>query len=230
MLFLQSIAAQVKVEVRTIDEVYQDTARLNTELREMFPRSIEEILEQQNISFKINSPYILTSNKQCFPCEEKGCALRGIINCAYAGIAHQDSLCEVYLVTSYKSIHGNPEIIPDFMGDNKNMSIYNRIKRDLDWSVINIPKYANKYEIEELKLLMTNYPNKLARKYFNADYMLMYPLNTRRQKCRDKFSRGRCVVIGKDYRFVFMYFLMTDDSVVNFDQYLSQFSKMIWFN
>ena len=110
------------------------------------------------------------------------------------------------------------------------MSIYNRIKSDLNWAIINVLRYANQYEIDELKLMMTNYPQKQARKYFNADYMLMYPLNFRREKCRGKFSRGRCVVVGKDYRFVSFYFLMTDDSVKNFEQYLAQLKGLIRFN
>lgn len=224
LIICQYVMAQVTVTVGGLDDV--DTVAL----RQMFPPTIEENLNQQNVSFKISSPYTLTHNKECNTCDEIPCVIGSIVNVAHASLTHQDGNCEIYLITSYKGIHGNPGIIPDFMGGDKNMSIYNRIKSDLNWAVINIPRYANQYEIDELKLMMTNYPKKQARKNFNADYMLMYPLNFKRKKCRNKFSRGRCVVVGKDYRFVFFYFLMTDDSVKNFEQYLAQLKGMIRFN
>lgn len=223
-LFAQTISAQVTVEIHDIGDV--DTV----ELREMFPPTIEEIFKQQNITLKVRSPYTLTNNSRCLPCDNYDCNLRHTINSANASLTHKDNNCEVYMKSSYKNLDGNPESIPDFMGGSKNMTIYNRIKSDLDWQVIKMPRYANKCEIDELKMLVTNYPAKLAKKYFNADYMLMYPIDTKRQECRDKFTRGRCVVVGKDYRYVFMYFLLTDDNAKDLDKYLAQLKGMIWFN
>ena len=50
----------------------------------------------------------------------------------------------------------------------------------------------------------------------------MYPIDTKQQECRDKFTRARCVVIGKDYRYVFMYFFLTDDNAKDLNKYLAQ--------
>ena len=106
--------AQVTMTVGGLDDV--DTVAL----RQMFPPTIEENLNQQNVSFKISSPYTLTHSKECNTCDDKTlCVIGSIVNVAYASLTHQDGNCEIYLITSYKGIHGNPGIIPDFMGGGK---------------------------------------------------------------------------------------------------------------
>jgi hypothetical protein len=222
-LFLQTISAQITVESL-------DTAAIH----KTFPPTIEGIFKQQNIAFNVKSPYILTRNKAYLPCDlpckTKGCILRRIIDLSSASIIHQDKDCEVYLKTSYKSVDGEADLTPLATGGKMNMDIYGDIKCDLKWQVKDKCLNANSCEIDELKMLITDYPAKLAKKYFNADYMLMYPIDTKRQECRDKFTRGRCVVIGKDYRYIFMYFLLTDDNAKDLDKYLAQLKGMIWFN
>lgn len=227
-LFVQTISAQVTVELHNVNDI--DTVALH----ESYPPTIEGILKQQNIAFNVKSPYILTRNKAYLPCDlpckTKGCILRRIIALSSASIVHQDKDCEVYLRASYKSVSGKAKVTPIPMGGTMNMTIYSDIKCDLKWQVEKMCKVAEPCEIDELKMLVTDYPAKLAKKYFNADYMLMYPIDTKQQECRDKFTRGRCVVIGKDYRYIFMYFLLTDDNAKDLDKYLEQLKGMIWFD
>lgn len=223
-LFVQTISAQVTVE--DID---------TTELFKWNPPTIEGKCQQQNIRFNIKPPYTLTRNKgyvpQQLPCATKGCVFRKHILYSYASLVNQDKNCEVYLKTSIWNVNGSSKTISLPTGGKMSVDIYGYIKSDLKWQVIgDTCLYAEPCEVDEIKMLLTDYPVTLAKKYFNADYMLMYPIDTKRQECRGKFTRCRCVLIGKDYRFIFMYFFLTDDNAKDLDKYLAQLKGMIWFN
>ena len=164
------------------------------------------------------------------PCDTKECIFRHIIAKSDASIVHQDKDCELYLKTSIRSGNSSDDLTPLPTGGKINMNIYGYIKSDLKWQMDKMYKAVEPCEVDEIKMLLTDYPASLAKQYFNADYMLMYPIDTKQQECRDKFTRARCVVIGKDYRFVFMYFFLTDDNAKDLNKYLAQLKGMIWFN
>ena len=85
-------------------------------------------------------------------------------------------------------------------------------------------------EIEELKLMLTYYPEKQAKEMFNADWMVMYPMNLRGEVLEGKFSRCRAVAVSKYGMDMFFYFIMTDESSKKFDTYLMDLNKVFWFN
>lgn len=204
------------------------------ELFKWNPPTIEGKCEQQNIRLNIKQPYKLIRSRgyvpSQLPCDTKGCIFRHIIAQSDASIVHQDKDCELYLKTSIRSGNSRDDLTPLPTGGKINMNIYGYIKSDLKWQVDKMYKAVEPCEVDEIKMLLTDYPASLAKQYFNADYMLMYPIDTKQQECRDKFTRARCVVIGKDYRFVFMYFFLTDDNAKDLNKYLAQLKGMIWFN
>lgn len=80
-------------------------------------------------------------------------------------------------------------------------------------------------EAMEIYSMLTLYPAEKARQMFNADAMVGYPLNFKRNVFLEKFTRGRAVVVGKDRHQFYLYFIMTDTSVLLFDKYLNDFDK-----
>jgi hypothetical protein len=56
-----------------------------------------------------------------------------------------------------------------------------------------------------------------------------YPCNMEGKKCENKFTCGRVIVTGKNGLDVFIYFVLTDKAAENFDKYLFDFKKILWF-
>lgn len=106
----------------------------------------------------------------------------------------------------------------------------NRIYQALNlWSWVMFstpPDYLEK----DMLMLLTKYPKKLAKKYFNADGMYVFPYDMGGRKCRDKYSVVMYVYVHVNYRTEcpHLMFLMTDESAKNFDKYLEEFQKTIW--
>jgi hypothetical protein len=89
---------------------------------------------------------------------------------------------------------------------------------------------ASKEEIEELDLMLTHYSEKQAKKMFNADRMVTYPMNLRGEIYEEKYPRCRALVVSKKGLDIFFYFLMTNESAKKFDEYLEDLNKVFWFN
>lgn len=104
---------------------------------------------------------------------------------------------------------------------------YNRIKSNFKWGLVN--RAATTPVIKELEMMLNYYPRDSASSFFNADYMLSYPYNMEGKKCEDKYPRGRAIVIGKGGQDIFVYFFLTDEGADNFEKYLSEFRRTLWF-
>ncbi len=105
---------------------------------------------------------------------------------------------------------------------------FGRIKRDFRYG----KAFENVSEIEafELYSMLTHYPLAKAQEMFNAGAMVSYPLNFKGNIYKDGFTRGKALVIGKNGREVYLYFMMTDTSVLNFEKYLEEFDGAFLFN
>jgi hypothetical protein len=104
---------------------------------------------------------------------------------------------------------------------------FERIKTDFSYeSPLNAP---SELAAMELYSMLTHYPSAKAEEMFNAGTMVSYPLNFRKNIFQKKFTRGRAVVIGKDRRHLFLYFMLTDKSVLDFDKYLEEFNRAFVF-
>ncbi|WP_163325936.1 hypothetical protein [Draconibacterium mangrovi] len=82
---------------------------------------------------------------------------------------------------------------------------------------------ASELDVLELYSMVEMYPPEKASEMFNAEAMASYPLNFRGNVFKDKFTRGKGLAIGKDGLCICLYFLMTDESVLNFETYLEEF-------
>ena len=108
----------------------------------------------------------------------------------------------------------------------KNIS-FERTKHDFKFG---IPYSApSEYEADELYSMLTLYPQEKAKKMFNANAMISYPLNLRGNVYKGKYTRGRAVVVGKDFWQFYLYFMMTDENVMHFEKFLDNFEKVFWF-
>ena len=105
---------------------------------------------------------------------------------------------------------------------------FGRIKHDFKYGKPN--RDASELEANELYSMLTHYPYEKAKKMFNANALVSYPLNLRGNVYKDKYTRGRAVVAGKDRRQFYLYFMMTDKSVIDFEKFLNDFDKVFWFN
>ncbi|WP_423127964.1 hypothetical protein [Gaoshiqia sp. Z1-71] len=105
---------------------------------------------------------------------------------------------------------------------------FERIKSNFNYgSAFHAPSELDAMEIYSM---LTHYPVEKARQMFNAGAMVGYPLNFEGNVFQERFTRGRAVVVGKDHREFYLYFMMTDASVLLFDKYLGDFNKMLNFH
>jgi hypothetical protein len=104
---------------------------------------------------------------------------------------------------------------------------FERIKHDFKYGLPN--NSPSELDADELYSMLTHYTYKKAKKMFNANAMISYPLNLRGNIYKEKYTPGRAVVAGKEHRQFYLYFMMTDESVLNFDKYLHDFKKAFWF-
>lgn len=77
-------------------------------------------------------------------------------------------------------------------------------------------------------MIMTFYPQDIARTLFNADHIMVYPYNMEGKKYEDNFTRVRVVAIEKNGIDVFLYFAMTDQGIKDFDKYLMDFKGVFY--
>jgi hypothetical protein len=84
--------------------------------------------------------------------------------------------------------------------------------------------------VYDLDLLLTHCPREQARELFNADAMVMYPMNLQGNVYEEKYTVCRAVVAAKDGLSFFLYFMLTDDNFQKFDTYLQDIAKVFLFN
>lgn len=109
----------------------------------------------------------------------------------------------------------------------KNIS-FERIKHNFKYGKPN--NSPSELEADELYSMLTHYPNDNAKKMFNANVLVSFPLNLRGNIYKDKYTRGRVVVAGKDRCEFYLYFMMTDRSALDFENFLNDFNKVFWFS
>ena len=146
----------------------------------------------------------------------------------------QDGQCEVGAFVW--KLHPKTDVIPQSLllapKKKEEFSYYskNRLYSALNWWSWTMFSIAPDYLEKDMVMLLTKYPKKLAKKYFNADEMYVFPLDMKGKKCRGKFSVVMYVYLHVNYRTEcpHLMFLMTDESAENFDKYLEEFQKTIW--
>lgn len=124
---------------------------------------------------------------------------------------------------SYESFSDKPEKSNVY----ENISL-GGIKRHFQWGK---PfSDASIAEANELYSLLTLYPKELAQSLFNAHTLVSYPINLRGNIYKNKYTRCKAVVVGKDRLEFVIIFMMTNENVSQFNNYLNNLKKVFWFN
>ena len=139
-----------------------------------------------------------------------------------------DNMRMIYVTDDYKNPlrrlgKANKELFGDISS-----STYSRVRHDLNYGRPN--SSPSEQDIEDLKMIMTFYPQDIARTLFNADHIMVYPYNMEGKKYEDNFTRVRVVAIEKNGIDVFLYFAMTDQGIKDFDKYLMDFKGVFLFS
>lgn len=84
--------------------------------------------------------------------------------------------------------------------------------------------------LKDVQMLVTQYPAETAANLFNGVSMFIYPLNFQGETYRDQYTCGRGVVIFSKHNVPLeLYFFMTDESIADFDKYLSELKGVFTF-
>lgn len=84
--------------------------------------------------------------------------------------------------------------------------------------------------LKDVQMLVTQYPAETAANLFNGVSMFIYPLNFQGETYRDQYTCGRGVVIFSKHNVPLeLYFFMTDESIADFDKYLSELKGVFAF-
>jgi hypothetical protein len=158
---------------------------------------------------------VVTEEPDCV-CENESCPLRNIGE-GYR-LIHIDGECEIIVCSSGKNNALSQK--------QPSISSYYKIEGDLRPGKIGL---TSKRDIKDLDMMLTYYPQDRAKAIFNADYMLCYPYSMHGMTHKNHFVYARTIVTGKNGLDVFVYFVLTDKAEENFDKYLADFRKILWF-
>ena len=185
-----------------------------------------------DIKYTPNSKFRLINENEHHCYEMYSCPVYGLLGTPAAIWQSEDGQCEV----SVSVIEKKECIGPTYeVAENDVLSpfVYNHIQSHLGWGVDFIGQFgpAEKKDFKYLKMFFTRYPNKLARKYFNADELYLYPINIRK-KCRNKYCHALVVIPIQYGNGVppFIHFVMTEVGREKFDRYLNDFKNTIMYN
>ena len=142
-------------------------------------------------------------------------------------LSHRDGKCLIAMNTTPKPINGKKLKLP--------------LRKELSKEYV-FTRVANHFELgkpyrsirsqalKDAEMLVTHYPDETAKDIFNGASMFIYPLNFRGETCQGQYTCGRGVVVfGKNNVPLELYFIMTDESVADFDKYLSELKGVFTF-
>ena len=152
-------------------------------------------------------------------CDDTTCPLRrlGIL---HAILTHKDGQCQIMIFLGGPVPHAPQAGHP-------NTYAFDRIRSDFGYG--GVTGSASRFDREDLRMMLNYYPQDSAKAIFNADFMLSYPFDMRRQKHDHNFTRTRVIVTGKNGYDIFLYFVLTNQGMLDFDKYLSDFRQTLWF-
>lgn len=190
----------------------------------------EEDLDLICMKFSPSSRYTISNNKRpMYVTDDYSCPLRRL-GTVHSILTNLDGQCKVfvYLLGAHNIRYGGLVKANKELFGEVSSSIYSRTKYDLKYGRPNTS--ASVQDIEDLKMMMTFYPQDIAKSFFNANHMMTYPYNMEGKKYEEDFTRVRVVAIEKNGINVFFYFAMTDKGIKNFDKYIADFKGVFWFD
>ena len=195
------------------------------------PLGFEEKLELLGMKYLPNRQFTFSEHALDYYlgtpcCDNSPCPLESILLVYGAKFVHEDKQCEIFIsnisafeIRDYGTVATISEKGPSH-------GSYNKIF-GYDLTDTNTEELIEKVE---LKYNLHYYPQDSARMIFNADYMFEYKEDMKEKVHGNDFTHTIAVVTGRRGLDIIAYFVLTDESVKNFDKYLSDFRHTLWFS
>ena len=181
-----------------------------------YPVTFEGILKRIGATYTPHEQYTVVFDSN-HGCGDNTCPLRRL-GLLHAILTHKDGQCQIMIYADrfQPSAVGHPSTYA-----------FDRIRFDFRYG--GELGSASHFDREDLRMMLHYYPQDSAKAIFNADFMLSYPFDMRRQKHDHNFTRTRVIVTGKNGYDIFLYFVLTNQGMLDFDKYLSNFRQTLWF-
>lgn len=197
-----------------------------------------EVLDRNYISYAPNGQWIVEADTLTYVFDninkEQGNTYGQIspINQRLGGmhlgrLMHRDGKCILALDTSPKRMDGKKLTIP-LREEAAKDYVFSRIGNHFGF--MKPGRSLRRQALKDVEMLVTYYPTETAKDIFNGVSMFVYPLNFQGETYRNQYTCGRGVVVFSKHNVPLeLYFLMTDESIKNFDKYLSELKGVFTF-
>lgn len=237
---MQGIQMQAQVDIVPIEEFSSGT--INNMIPAFQYDKFWEVLDRNYISYTSSDNWIVESDTSCYVFDNDADSmdkehnfLRGQlspINWRLGGfqlgrLLHRDGKCLLAINTCPKRIDGKKLTIP-LRDEALKDYIFTRVGNHFEFTQPG--RSMCRQALKDVEMLVTHYPTETAKDIFNGVSLFVYPLNFQGNTYRSIYSCGRgVVVISKHNIPLELYFFMTDESVKEFDKYLSSLKGVFTF-
>jgi len=187
------------------------------------------LLDRNYITYTPSEKWEVVSDSMTAICSDKNCPIRNILGRKDGKLAYKDGKCLVAIEVN-KPVDKMKLHSPLFPYK------YEKIRQNMLNHVGNCYEWGKKFrsrsmqDFKDLEMLITRYPADSAKSIFKGTTMFIYPLDFKGEICEEKYRYGRgVVVLGKYNVPIYLYFLMTADSINDFDKYLAELKGMFTF-
>ncbi len=186
-----------------------------------------DILAKNYIDYHPKEKWKIVSDTLAYVFEKDSCSLNNKIAMMHGVLSYKDKKCLLAISAAFNPMENKKLPIPYKLETAKEY-IFTRVANHFDFGK---PfRSRNKQERLDAEMLVTYYPADTAKSIFNGVSMFVYPLNFKGEYCQNIYRYGRgVVVLGKYNVPLYLYFFMTEESISDFDKYLSELKGMFVF-
>lgn len=186
-----------------------------------------EILEKNYLAYRPNEKWEVISDTLAYVFENESCPMRKKIGMTDGVLSYKDGRCLLAISPAFTPMGGKKLSIPHKLEVAKEY-IFSNIAHKFNFG--KPLRSRTKQEIKDTEMLVTYYPTDTAKSIFNGVSLFVYPLDFKGEYCQNKYRYGRgVVVLGKYNVPLYLYFFMTNESIDDFDKYLTKLKGMFTF-
>ena len=183
------------------------------------------ILERNYITYHPDEKWNVVSDSLSPVCTDDKCYIKNVLGLQDGKLSYKDGKCMIAVGAAFKP---GKKIPNPYEYEEAREYIFSRVSNYFEWG----KKFRSlsKQDLKDVEMLVKDYPAETAQSIFNGKSMFIYPLNFKGEYCQEKYRYGRGVVVLGKYNIpLYLYFFMTDESLVDFDKYLSELKGLFWF-
>lgn len=186
------------------------------------------LLERNHITYNPNEKWLVISDSLAYVCNDEESVLRKKFGMRDGILSHEDGECMVAIRVAFKPLDKKKIEVP--RGEERAYEeVLTNLISHFEWGKKR--RSPSKQDIKDMEMLVTRYPADSARTIFNGISMFIYPLSFKGEYCNDKYRYGRAVTTVSKYNVpLYLFFFLTDESIVDFDHYLSELKGVFWFD